>query len=161
MYARNALEVVAKQDNETIAGLLIRHGIKANRALLDAVKGDQIRMVRLLLKNDADSNIVHKDQVTGASTTALEAAVENGNPEIIRLLLESGAEPDRHPGHYDGALKRCKPISYGSMRYLLIQHGAILTTQRKFSQRLPFGTGQWGNRKLQTGCCNSSMAEDG
>lgn len=63
-----------------------------------AAKGGHLRTVLLLLDWHADIN----RQLPNGHTTPLQAAVYQGNLEIVRLLLETGATVDEHPGEVTG-----------------------------------------------------------
>lgn len=57
-------------------------------ALIFAVKAEQTKMVKLLIKAGADANIIN-DSVE--DTTALTIAIKKNNLKIMKLLLEAGA----------------------------------------------------------------------
>lgn len=57
---------------------------KRNRVLLYAVRNNNVRIVKLLLKYGADA--------TTNDNIALSYAVRNNNAEIVELLLEAGAD---------------------------------------------------------------------
>ena len=64
-------------------------------ALMNASMENKTKVVRLLLKADANPNI--QDDF---GYTALMYASNNGDKDIVELLLEAGADPDIHV--YDG-----------------------------------------------------------
>jgi ankyrin repeat protein len=74
-----ALMLAAKNGNIT---LLLQNKDKAEAALKDV----DVDIVKLLLDNKADVNVVAKD-----GTTALMLAAEVGNTEIVKSLLDKGA----------------------------------------------------------------------
>ena len=60
-------------------------------ALIFAVKAEQTKMVKLLIKAGADANIIN-DSVE--DTTALTIAIKKNNLKIMKLLLDAGADPN-------------------------------------------------------------------
>lgn len=87
-------------NNVNIAKLLLKNGAAVNNKYLDALfpryilsnaceKGD-IHMVKLLIDNGADVNIVEKDKSV-RSPSALQKAIEANRADIVELLVENGA----------------------------------------------------------------------
>jgi len=66
------------------------------KALFDAVRGERLQEVTLLLKDGADPNSTEKG--THYQDTALTLACKQGNVEIVRELLSKGANPNRREG---------------------------------------------------------------
>lgn len=74
------LEAVQKGANQRLGG---------TTALMAAVAGESAEAVRLLLAKE-----VEIDATTGTGITALFLASPKGNPAIVKLLLEAGANPN-------------------------------------------------------------------
>ena len=66
--------------------------------LIEAAGAGDLEMVKTLLELGADVNVVsdavYESEPFSESDTALQTAVINGYPEIIRILLEAGADPN-------------------------------------------------------------------
>lgn len=86
-----------------IAKLLLKNGAAVNNKYLDALfpryilsnaceQGD-IHVVKLLIDNGADVNIVEKDKSI-RSPSALQKAIEANRTDIVELLVENGANID-------------------------------------------------------------------
>jgi ankyrin repeat protein len=63
--------------------------------LLLAVDRRNVEVVKLLLANGVDPNIVHS---FWSQDSPLQRAVERGSPEMVSMLLQAGADP-RLPGN--------------------------------------------------------------
>ena len=66
---------------------LLFAAIPIDAPIADASMRNDAVQVRLLIANGADVNAAHGDGMTG-----LHWAAENGNPEIVDILLESEAD---------------------------------------------------------------------
>lgn len=87
--------------------------------LIDAVsKGDRERLENLL-KNGVNPN--GKPDLWGK--TALIHAVERSDVEMVRLLLDAGADPDLKAGGYT-PLGRAALLGYGRVVRMLLAYGA-------------------------------------
>lgn len=64
-----------------------------NKALIDAVNNNDTEAVRRLISEGADVDTCEFDEIP-----VLYTAVFNGNEDIVRLLIDAGANPD---GNYD------------------------------------------------------------
>ena len=100
---------------------LLEYGIdipdKNDNALISAVRGSHVRIVKLLLKHGANVN-TQNDQ-------ALISAIENSNLDIVRLLLEYGA--DIHAQNDQvliSAIKYSNMLSGTEIVQLLLEYGA-------------------------------------
>jgi hypothetical protein len=79
-------------------------------------------VVRVILDTEPDIDI---DQLGGrAHATALHVAVFRNKPDVVKILLEAGADPDI-PNN-KGETPLYWATATGNMRDLLIQHGASL-----------------------------------
>ena len=90
-----ALIVASKNRAERVVELLLKHGADVNyeskqsgeTALMKAVTGSCCKIVGDLLKNGASVN-----HVTSAGKTALMSVCQDGQEDILKLLLEYGAD---------------------------------------------------------------------
>ncbi|CAH0042172.1 unnamed protein product [Clonostachys rhizophaga] len=66
------------------------------------------------------------DQLGGEWFTALQAAAKGGHRDVVRLLLEHGAEPNARPASCDGLTALQAAAKYGHLHIVedLIRHGA-------------------------------------
>lgn len=97
-----ALSIASKNNNQAIVAVLEKHGARdetpyasltAEDALLKAIKLDDVAKVRELLDTAADPN--YRETLTGV--TPLLMASYYGNPGIVRMLIEKGADIDDVP----------------------------------------------------------------
>jgi len=91
----------SRNGDAAMVDLLLRSGADAKRAhpegetpLLSASRAGSVASVRLLLARGADVNAAEAFQ----QTTALMWAAAEGHTDVVDLLLESGADPNRQ-GH--------------------------------------------------------------
>ena len=108
----NPLQVASKDGNLAIVQRLILAGIDVNRkggelgtALLAACLWGEVDVARLLLENNADPNL----QGCGKLDNALQGACRPDpnselHSELVNLLLDKGANPNLHGGHYGSPL---------------------------------------------------------
>ncbi|WP_415407924.1 ankyrin repeat domain-containing protein [Sulfurovum sp. CS9] len=96
---KELIDAVGYKKKTEYAKLLIRLGVDVNvkdkdgsTALIEAIKNDSEENVRALVKAGADINA--PDGEIGA-TPLIWAAFRNGNKDIIKILLQSGAEVNR------------------------------------------------------------------
>ena len=85
--------------NVTVAGTLIRLGAEVDpidnegcTPLMRAVMKDHAKVVKLLLDNGANPNLVI--QTDGTTLFPLYVAAMRGQDEIVNMLLEKGVDPD-------------------------------------------------------------------
>ena len=95
---------------------------------------DGVRVAQLLLEHGGDVNTRRKD-----GWTPLHVAAYFGNVEIVRLLLDHGADPEAN-AEGDMGEKPLHKVSYGKYRsqedgvrvaQLLLEHGGDVNTRRK------------------------------
>ena len=133
-----------------IVQLLFDHGADANAEAGDGTKllhqvasgpyesqEDGIRIAELLLKHGAEVDARSK-----AHLTPLHLASYVGKLEMVRLLLDHGADPEANAEGRSGE-KPLHQVSYGKYRseedgvrvaQLLLEHGADVNTRRKDRQ---------------------------
>ena len=100
---RNILLEAVARDSETIAEFLLDHGADPNILnseggfLPYAVQNGDTRLVKKLLAKGADVNV---NDSMGAGTP-LQLAVESDQPDMVKVLLERGADPTIHARFHD------------------------------------------------------------
>jgi ankyrin repeat protein len=116
--------------------LLLAKGAKVNVAddvgitpLSAATIVDDGEVVKLLLANGADVNM---RATTGQAATPLMGAATNGNLEIVRTLLDRGANPQTVSGDSAATVKN-GPIQFGRVTAL---HFAVLSGNPEVVRRL-------------------------
>lgn len=73
-----------------LMGLFISSCNSYENALWDAVENQEVGNVERLLESGADVQRLLKDK----TSTLIEIAAEKGNPEIVKMLLDKGVDPD-------------------------------------------------------------------
>ena len=127
---------VAKSDDAIAVSERLRAGDNPylpneyeNNALLAAIRSEAVLSVRTLLEAGVDPNIPFGEP--------LRAAVDEGNPTLVRMLLENGAKPDaRQERVYKTALHYavCKSLPVVKM---LVAYGADINATCSFQERTP------------------------
>lgn len=122
--------------SESIKKLLINHKLISNNPefkLLDAAKNGDLETVNAIL--DADSRLVNCCDTDGRQSTPLHFAAGYNHPEVVKLLLEKGA--NIHAKDKGGLVPLHNACSYGhyEVAELLIKYGADVnfTDDFKFS----------------------------
>ena len=99
---RTALTVAAIHGNVKVGKILVEHGADVNAAMFDAgdnsgstplmaaVSCDHVKFTKFLLKNGVNVNATNYSEAR-KNWTALVYAVNAGSEEIVKLLLEAGA----------------------------------------------------------------------
>ena len=91
----DALMAAIRNDDESMAILLIRNGIQIEEdgdreatPLFEAAQNGLVKVVKELLSIEANVN-----WIADRGTSVLMAAVFKGHTNIVRMLLEAGADP--------------------------------------------------------------------
>ncbi|KAJ4857382.1 ankyrin repeats (many copies) domain-containing protein [Trichoderma breve] len=132
-----ALQAAACHSNEGVKTMriLLELGADVNtvsglfgNALQAACKLGDIDMVSSLLDYGADINAVSGEECGTALQAACASIRWNGSEEIVRLLLERGADVNAEGGKYGTALRtvcaKCPSNSQVEIIRLLLDHGA-------------------------------------
>lgn len=85
-YYDSALFLVIEHDSILLVALLLGYGADPNNALRHAVKHNKIKIVELLIENEADVNYVNSE-----GESILQYAIDSKNKDIVKLLEYSGA----------------------------------------------------------------------
>jgi len=114
------IQAASEHGHTEIVRLLLKHGanptVNNNLAILSASKNDHIDVVRLLLQNDSKYTVV-----TTALNRAIKLATAMGHLEVVRALLEYGADPTDEDNY---AIKHASVNGYLEIVRLLLQKGA-------------------------------------
>jgi ankyrin repeat protein len=118
--------------------------VRADPILDAAFKGDLAAVHRLL---DADPKTAreHVRSRDIAGMTALHRAVWGGHPDIVRLLLERGAEVDAKGGGGQTPLSLAARWGRGDLVDLLLEHGADASTKDDLGRTLLHYAAQYGH----------------
>jgi ankyrin repeat protein len=122
---RTALMFAAFNGHTKIVAFLLDQGAfvdmhdSFNRtALLYASTGPFPETVKLLLRNEANPNVVDNDE----HFTPLMHAAAEGNKEVVKLLLDYGADPSHTDNDGDNALSFAKENGHTDVIELLSIH---------------------------------------
>lgn len=122
-----ALGLAAFFGQVTAAGWLLDHGAQVNMPsrnamrvmpLHSAVAARNLAIARALIDHGADVNAVQNDDFT-----PLMAAAQNGQMEMIELLLARGARPDARRANGQSAIDFAREGGHGEAVELLRQSG--------------------------------------
>jgi ankyrin repeat protein len=111
-------------------------------SLTDAILASQTELAAALLRRGASVN----GESQFGSTPLYTAAVQ-GEVEIVRLLLEAGADPNRESGGESEGTPVCAAASWGRTEVvrLLLQHGAD-PNQVERADEVPMTALAWARR---------------
>ncbi len=99
-----ALTRAAREGHKEIVEFLLQHGVDVNYEIPPPKKGmitppliaaSSTEVVEVLLKHGANINVTDKEH-----RTALMVAAGTGDIDLIKILLKSGADPDKIAYHY-------------------------------------------------------------
>ncbi len=149
-----------KKDYDTeIIKILLKNGADINsfkeNPIVDAIKNDDVELVKAILSGNYDINKCFK----GNRTALTFAADYNGNPKIIKMLLEKGADiniPDSCGSIPLLTICRREPNSAGI--YLLIDAGSDLYRFNR-SDQTPYSVLPSGRKKEVQNYYNKSMSK--
>ena len=122
-----ALKMAAAEDDLESVERLLREGAHINArkgayrttALMEASVQGNLAVMRFLIENGADVNLVDKD-----GWTALMGATVEGRLESVKLLLELGAEVDAQNDEGQTALVMATGTERAEIREALLEYGA-------------------------------------
>ena len=133
-FGNTALILASNQGHTDIVDTLLQRGADPRKinpngsdALLAAVMGGNAGCVRLLLEAGANPNRTYP--VDAGEVPILIIASEKGGPEIVRLLLEHGADVSAEAGDGLTALQRAGIHRHKEVEAVLIEFGADPSTR--------------------------------
>ncbi len=126
-WGETALMFASKYGHQPVVELLLNNHAELNMRTLEGGNSALIfacsfagpNIVRLLLDNGSDPNILPNTEDPLGNQPALETAVQSGNIENIKLLLEHGA-------HIRNSLATAIEINRLDIVKLLVEHGATV-----------------------------------
>lgn len=130
----------ARQLHSALVLLLLDRGADVNKrrgggqTVLHIASGRGLyELAKLFLENGADKNL------SSISGTPLGAACRWGHMNVVRLLLDEGAEVNAHCGEYGSALVAAVIWGNGSIVKLLLDHGADPNARISWKYGTPLG----------------------
>ncbi|HLJ44354.1 MAG TPA: ankyrin repeat domain-containing protein [Bryobacteraceae bacterium] len=151
-FLEHTLDTAISKDEALLVAVLLRHGLPLNTPTLSgstpvdkaALQG-AIKVVRLLLENNADPNSALEDaslkgfptivsalldhgarvnQVNaGSGSTALYAAASFGKADVVRLLLEHGANPSLCGSNHKSPYQAAAENGHVEIAVEILSHG--------------------------------------
>jgi ankyrin repeat protein len=103
----------------------LKLNLKRNNAVITAAKNGDLDHVQRLLDNGENVNMQGGDYYG----SALQAASYNGLEEMVKLLLEKGADVNAQGGYYGNALQAASVDGSKAVVRLLLDEGADVTAQ--------------------------------
>jgi ankyrin repeat protein len=140
-YGLTVLVIAAKNGHLDIAQLLLAHNADPNyyergscchpTPLMVAAYNGDLEMVKLLLGKGAKVNTSPDEGVA-----AIDEAISQNHPDVVKLLLENGADPNHH---VLGArpLHHAAYYGYPQIVSLLIDHGADINAKSISDNKTP------------------------
>lgn len=116
------LDVAAQWGSEKVVKLLLDHGAcmeRSNKALILATKKGRSGVVQLLLDHQKDRLGASQEVDEIQKNAALILAVAGKKAEIIRVLLDAGANPNASPPTGFNALEQAQHMGYADIEDLL------------------------------------------
>ncbi len=167
-YARKAISqngeklvnmCIKKDYDSKIVKILLKNGVDINlfkeNPIIEAIKNDDVELVEAILSGNYDINKCFK----GNRTALIFAADYNGNPKVIKMLLDKGADiniPDSCGSIPLLTICRREPNSAGI--YLLIDAGSDLYRFNR-SDQTPYSVLPTGRKKEVQNYYNKSMSK--
>jgi len=126
-----ALGTAAALGDETLVRVLLNGGAVPDWLPLQwSASAGKLGVVKTLLAQDWKSNPTNVS-VREAATFALDGAADNGHTEIVRTLLEAGANPNGPWPEGGTPLMAAAGWGYTDIVKLLLQHGAKVNTKTR------------------------------
>lgn len=112
---------------ENKPNLGIRNSYDGSSAIIEACeyKAYDIKFVELLIKNGANVNDVQVDiEKEGKTKTPLMVAAKTGKMDLVKLLIENGAEINYYNKYAQSALSECIMVNKYDIAFFLLQKNA-------------------------------------
>ncbi|KAF7343474.1 Ankyrin repeat domain-containing protein [Mycena venus] len=129
-----ALQAASAMGHEAVVRFLLENGADVNAyggefctALWPAVTKGHVGTVRLLIKAGVNLNTKGGRSYRGicdSPSTPLQTASAMGNEEMVRILVESGADVNVREGKYGTALRGASSRGHKNVVQFLLDHGA-------------------------------------
>ena len=166
---RTALSIAARQGNVEVVQALLSHGADVNKsdehdrtALFLAAEQGNVEMVEVLLSHGADVNkndrydaenrnddlwrfAVDREKAGKHGKSALFAAAEQGNAEVVRTLLSHDADVNNSDGHGRTALFAAAGQGNVEVVQALLSHGADVNESVEDGRTALFLAAEQGN----------------
>lgn len=107
--APNAVETAAKLSSPKILQLILNKGGQAQNGLMSAIEGNKLENVKILLQSGASP----------IEAKYLEKAVKKGNLEIVKQMINFGADPN------NGIKPAVNTFKAGILKYLIEKGGSV------------------------------------
>lgn len=123
-YLNESLEDAVSHGHEVVAKLLLKHGARVKpdtTAVINAALGGHLQTVQLLIDQGANVNLRNSE-----GQTALHSAISRADEALVRLLLQSGAQPNtKLPGYSTKSVLSAAVVNgHSEIVRMLIDHGA-------------------------------------
>jgi ankyrin repeat protein len=133
LVAQDLIKAVEEKSYNEV-GSLLKSGAKINKTnkigqfpLWTAVWNDDTAMVKLLIANGA--NVGQRFEKKEVTSNCLEIACQNGSADIVRILIENGAEVDGNGFHGHSPLRIASRNGRIAIVKYLIDKGAIIDSK--------------------------------
>ena len=120
-YLEGALRIASRGGHMDDVQRIVEHGITVDAlicALCAAVQGNHLEIAEYLLNNGADYNSVART----CYHSAWIYACQRGSPDMVRMLLDRGADPNAVDDKEQSPLKAA--LSHPEVLRMLLEHGA-------------------------------------
>ena len=115
--------------------IYVKKTVPKNPELIQAVEENNVKMVAELLKKNPNTGMM----TTEKGIPILYVAIENRSADIVRILLENGANPDER-GNYDddsSPLHLAIRLGHYEITNLLLEYGADVNRASVWEERTP------------------------
>ncbi|PCG98613.1 Hypothetical protein PENO1_057110 [Penicillium occitanis (nom. inval.)] len=121
------IQIACAKDNAPLVGLLLTHGANVNLSTVSQIDLNDYEDYLLFCRHDYRYVTWYSRRWHGVEfLTALQHSAQNGNNDLVRLLLSNGAYPDLRaiPDWEDTPLQLAIRLGYTEIALILIDHGA-------------------------------------
>jgi ankyrin repeat protein len=154
-HSSSGLFWAARHGQPTTATRFLKYGADANvgdstgvRPLWGAVQGGHVTVAQILLAHGADlHNSDEPPDLYPTYPPALYVAVREGNGDMVRLLLDHGADPNLNGRRSETILQVAVTRSHNHLIQLLLDHGADLNAAGSDGDSVLESAARCGNLK--------------